>query len=90
MVGAGDKVGLEAASDLDLGSPTFRISTQIRKVQGSPRQPARFRRQCANHPSVETPAGIFGGLGSHPQQLATPIHLGFVAGYLRYYMPRIN
>jgi hypothetical protein len=35
MVGAGCKGGLEAAPDLDPGSPTFRTSTQIRKVQGS-------------------------------------------------------
>jgi hypothetical protein len=44
MVGTGCEVGLEAASDLDRGSPTFRIQPNME----SPRQPAQSRRQCNN------------------------------------------
>jgi hypothetical protein len=57
------RVGLEAASDLDRGSPTFRISTEVRKVQGIA---TRFLWQRDDHPCLETPAGILGGLGLHP------------------------
>jgi hypothetical protein len=63
IVGTGCEVGLEAASDLDRGSPTFRISTEVRKVQGIATQ---FLWQRDDHPCLLTPAGILGGLGLHP------------------------
>jgi hypothetical protein len=63
------QVGLKGASDLGSTSPTLRISTEIRKVQGIM---ARFLWRYAVHPCLETPAGIFGGLGVHPRSGILP------------------